>query len=81
LGYSFPRPRIIPKCEWRLRTYLSWYNVYFLCRRPWVQFLAPHKLGVVVFSITPELGRWRQQDKKFNVISSYIVSRRPAWNI
>lgn len=45
--------------------------------------LVPHaavqKLSKWVTFLLPALRRWRQEDKKFMIISSHIVSLIPAW--
>lgn len=40
--------------------------------------LAPHKPGWGILVI-PELGKWRQEDQKFNIIFTYLVCSRPDW--
>lgn len=34
-----------------------------------------------LMSVILEVGRWRQEDKEFIVILSYMVSSRPTWAI
>lgn len=43
----------------------------------WVQYLAHHKLGVVVLGCNPALRVWKEKAQKFQVMLDCVENLRP----
>lgn len=61
--------------------YISWHSAGLLCVESWVQSPQSHKLNLVMHTWNPNTQKEAEAgDQKFEVIFSYIISSRLAWD-